>query len=86
MRKPTVSQRYYTLAVLILVVLGTWLLVASYTPAGAHIERSTVSDALRIVSYGAAISAPLVLLAACCYMAAYYFYKNTADLNKSSGH
>jgi hypothetical protein len=85
-RKPIVPQRYYTLAVLILVVLGTWLLVASYTPAGAHIERLRESGALQVVLCSAAISAPLVLLAACCYMAAYYFYKNTADVNRTSEH
>jgi hypothetical protein len=78
-KKPTIPRRYYTLLTVILVIVGTWLVVASYTPGGAGLERLKGSGDLEVVPYGPKTSVPLVLLGACCYVAAYYFYKHNKD-------
>jgi hypothetical protein len=81
-------SQYRTPLAIALVLLGAYLLVASYTPGGSRtLPFGDLSGASpgTVMTYGVKISPILVLLSVCCFIVAYYVYKNRKDIVGNSG-
>ena len=57
-------------------LLGAYLLVISYTPGGNRPVGLRTLDGGTFRNYGAEISPFFVILGVCCFIVAFYFYKN----------